>query len=122
MALFLEKMTPAPLEADRFSDEFTSWLALLVDTLNETIGKIQSSLTNIKINATADIGGGGAGPISVAVSGLTAASPIVATIASSTNTVAVAKCIGTATGFDITFTGDPGAACVVNYSVGVVSQ
>lgn len=65
--------------------------------------------------ATADIGGAGAGPISVAVAGFTANTRVVATIASSTNTVAVAKCIGTATGFDITFSGDPGAACVVNY-------
>lgn len=64
---------------------------------------------------TADIGGGGAGPISVVVAGMSAASAVVATIASSTNTVAVAKCISTATGFDITFDGDPGAACVVNY-------
>lgn len=78
--------------------------------------------TNIKAASTADIGGGGAGPISVVVAGLTAASKIVATIASSSNAVAVAKCIATATGFDITFTGDPGAACVVNYVAFVVGQ
>lgn len=77
---------------------------------------------NIKANSTADIGGGGAGPISVVVAGLTAASKVVATIASSSNAVAVAKCIATATGFDITFTGDPGAACVVNYVAFVVAQ
>lgn len=78
--------------------------------------------TNIKSASTANIGGGGAGPISVVVAGLTSSSKIVATIASSSNTVAVAKCIATATGFDITFTGDPGAACVVNYVAFVVAQ
>ncbi len=77
---------------------------------------------NIKAASTADIGGGGAGPISVVVAGLTAASKIVATIASSSNVVSVAKCIATATGFDITFSGDPGAACVVNYVAFVVAQ
>lgn len=77
---------------------------------------------NIKAASTADIGGAGAGPISVVVAGLTAASKIVATIASSSNAVGVAKCIATATGFDITFTGDPGAACVVNYVAFVVGQ
>ncbi len=77
---------------------------------------------NIKSDSTADIGGGGAGPISVVVAGLTSASKIVATIASSSNIVAVGKCIATATGFDITFTGDPGAACVVNYVAFVVAQ
>lgn len=78
--------------------------------------------TNIIANSTADIGGAGAGPISVVVAGLTAASKIVATIASSSNAVAVAKCIATATGFDITFTGDPGAACVVNYVAFIAAQ
>lgn len=78
--------------------------------------------TNIIANSTADIGGGGAGPISVVVAGLSAASKVVATIASSTNAVGVAKCIATATGFDITFTADPGAACVVNYVAFVAAQ
>lgn len=78
--------------------------------------------TEVKAAATADIGGAGAGPISVVVAGLTASSIITATIASSSNAVAVAKCIGTATGFDITFTADPGAACVVNYVAYVVGQ
>ncbi len=77
---------------------------------------------NIKSASTADIGGAGAGPISVVVAGLTAASKIVATIASSSNVVSVAKCIATATGFDITFDADPGAACVVNYVAFVVTQ
>lgn len=77
---------------------------------------------NIIANSTADIGGGGAGPISVVVAGLTVSSKINATIASSSNVVAVAKCVATATGFDITFTADPGAACVVNYVAFVVAQ
>lgn len=77
---------------------------------------------NIKAETTADIGGAGAGPLSVAVAGLTTASKVVATIASSSNVVAVAKCIATNTGFDITFDGDPGAACVVNYVAFVVAQ
>lgn len=122
MSFFLERLSSAPTESEKFSPEFKSWLASVVDELNATIEQIQDDLNNAKINTTADIGGVGAGPISVTVEGLTATSPIVATIASSTNTVAVAKCIGTATGFDITFTADPGAACVVNYVVGIAAQ
>ncbi len=76
----------------------------------------------VKVAATADIGGGGAGPISVVVAGLTAASFVFPVIKSSSNAVAVAKCIATATGFDITFTADPGAACIVNYEAYVVGQ
>lgn len=78
--------------------------------------------TGVKAALTANIGGAGAGPISVAVAGLTTGSPIVATIASSSNVVAVAKCIATVTGFDITFTADPGAACVVNYVAYIAAQ
>lgn len=77
---------------------------------------------NIKAGTTADIGGGGAGPISVVVAGVTAASKIIPVISSSSNVVSVAKCLATATGFDITFSGDPGAACIVNYTAFVVAQ
>lgn len=78
--------------------------------------------TNIKAATTADIGGAGAGPISVVVAGLTAASVVVASIEASSNAVAVAKCNATATGFDITFTGDPGASCTVNYVAFIAAQ
>lgn len=78
--------------------------------------------TNIKAATTADIGGAGAGPVSVVVAGMTAASVVVATIATSTNTVAVAKCVATATGFDVTFTADPGAACTLNYVAFIAAQ
>ena len=77
---------------------------------------------NIKAARTADIGGGGAGPISVVVAGLTAASIVVASIQTSSNIVAVAKVTATATGFDILFDGDPGAACTVNYVAFVAAQ
>lgn len=77
---------------------------------------------NIKAATTADIGGAGAGPISVVVAGLTAASVVVATVESSSNPVSVVACTATATGFDITFSADPGAACLVNYVAFVAAQ
>jgi hypothetical protein len=86
-----------------------------------TTGTLQQK-ENIVSNSTSDIGGAGAGPISVVVSGLTASSKIVATIASSTNSVSVVKCVATATGFDVTFSGDPGASCILNYVAFIVAQ
>lgn len=77
---------------------------------------------NIKAAVTANIGGGGAGPISVAVAGATTSSVANATIATSSNTVSVAKCVTTNTGFDITFSGDPGATCTVNYVLFIAAQ
>ncbi len=78
--------------------------------------------TQVKAAQTADIGGGGAGPINVLVAGLTSASVVVASIVSSSNTVAVAKVAPGAGSFDITFTADPGAACVVSYVAYIAAQ
>jgi len=78
--------------------------------------------TNIKAATTANIGGGGAGPISVVVAGLTAASVVVGTIESSSNAVQVQTITATATGFDVTFTGDPGASCLLNYVAFIAAQ
>lgn len=78
--------------------------------------------TNIIAAQTADIGGGGAGPITVSVTGLTAASVVVASIVSSSNTVSVAKVTAGTDDFDILFDADPGAACVVSYVAFVAAQ
>ncbi len=118
-ARFLISATATPFVSGEFP------VASGVEGLMVSSGLAASNIqdkTNIKADSTADIGGAGAGPISVVVAGLTASSKIVATIASSSNVVSVAKCIATATGFDITFSGDPGAACVVNYVAFIVAQ
>lgn len=88
-------------------------------------GIVASSLqvaANIKANRTANIGGGGAGPISVVVAGVTAASIITGSIQASSNPVDIQKITATATGFDILFSADPGATCTVNYVAFVVAQ
>jgi hypothetical protein len=78
--------------------------------------------TNIKIATTSNIGGGGAGPITVSVTGLTTSSVVVPVIASSTNAVSVSKCIAGTGNFQITFSADPGASCFVNYFAGISAQ
>lgn len=77
---------------------------------------------NIKAAVTGNIGGAGAGPISVSVTGMTASSVVVATIATSSNTVSVAKAVAGSGSFDITFSGDPGATCTVNYVAFIAAQ
>jgi hypothetical protein len=77
---------------------------------------------NIKAATTADIGGAGAGPITVALTGLTATSVVVATVESSTNPVSVVACTAGTNEFDITFSADPGAACLVNYIAFIAAQ
>lgn len=82
---------------------------------------VQSS-ANIIAGKSADIGGAGAGPLAVAVTGLTAASVVVAVIESSSNAVSVVSCAAGVDSFDITFDADPGAACIVNYVAFVAPQ
>lgn len=71
---------------------------------------------------SADIGGAGAGPFTITVAGLTAASVVVATIETSSNAVAVAKATAGSGNFDILFTADPGAVCTVNYVAYIAAQ
>lgn len=102
-----------------------------IATFNGTSGQIQDSgilatavqlKANIKAAVTANIGGGGAGPISVAVAGMTSASVIVGSIATSSNSVSIDKMVATSTGFNILFSGDPGATCTVNYVAFIAAQ
>jgi hypothetical protein len=78
--------------------------------------------TNIKAATTGNVGGAGAGPISIAVAGMTAASVVVATVEGSSNPVSVIAANATGTGFDVTFSGDPGATCTLNYIAFIAAQ
>lgn len=78
--------------------------------------------TNIIAATTGNIGGAGAGPITVPVAALTAASVVVATLVSSSNAVQVQTCIAGAGSFDVTFSGDPGASAILNYVAFVAAQ
>jgi hypothetical protein len=78
--------------------------------------------TNIKAVRSADIGGGGAGPITITQAGVVATSVIVANIVSSSNTVSITKVTPGTGNFTVLFSGDPGAACILNYIVFIAQQ
>jgi len=78
--------------------------------------------TQVTAATTANIGGAGAGPITVTVAGVTTASVIVASIATSSNTVAVAKVTPGTGNFDVLFTADPGATCTLSYIAYIAAQ
>lgn len=97
---------------NKLPDELNRWFTTATDQINSMFGAIIADVTD-------DIGGGGIGPITVSVKDMTASSIVVATIASSSNNVSVAKAVAYATptdsGFNITFSADPGTNCIVNY-------
>lgn len=98
-----------PIAGSPLSADLNRWFTNVTDQVNSMLG-------NVIADRTVDIGGGGAGPISVAVRGLAASSIVTANIHSSTNPVTIQKVTATGSGFDILFSSDPGASCFVNYN------
>ncbi len=78
--------------------------------------------SQVKAAQSADIGGAGAGPIDIAVTGATSASVAVATVLSSSNAVSILKVVPGTAKISVTFSGDPGAAAIVNYIVYIAAQ
>jgi len=46
MSLFLERINAVPLFSDDFSDEFQSWLSILIDSVNTTLTMIENAFNN----------------------------------------------------------------------------
>lgn len=78
--------------------------------------------TNIKAARTADIGGGGAGPFTITLAGVTTASIITASINTSSNTVSVAKVTAGTGNFAVLLDGDAGAVLTINYIAFIAAQ
>ncbi len=103
----LPKVDPYIENEQEFAHIDILWLANLVDSINSAFRLMQGGQI--------DVGGSGAGPIDVAVSGLTATSTVVASIVSSTNPVVVATVVPGVDKFSITFDADPGASAIISY-------
>jgi len=44
MPIFLDRIDAAPLNSEKFSFEFNSWVSVLVDSLNENLSDIQNTI------------------------------------------------------------------------------
>lgn len=44
MTIFLDRIDAVPLQGEDFTFEYNSWVAVLVDTLNENLSDIQTAL------------------------------------------------------------------------------
>lgn len=95
------------------------WLSNLVDTINSTLIIIQNLSA---IASQINIGGSGAGPINVTVTGLTTASIVTASLISSSNPVSILTIVPAANKFSITFSADPGASAIIAYIAFVAPQ
>ncbi len=111
----LPNLDPA-VGTDALNKSFVIWLSDIVDILNQDIDTIENALANMITSAGVDVGGSGAGPISVTVTGLTANGYVIASLISSSNPVTILSVVPTTNAFNITFSADPGASAIIKYT------
>ncbi len=78
--------------------------------------------TQVKAVLTGNIGASGAGPLTITVAGMTAASVVVATVSSSSNPCYVLTATPGTGNFALTVNTDPGASLIVNYIAYITAQ
>ena len=98
---------------------------------NGTVGVVSDSgiaastvqlKTNIKAAITGNIGGSGAGPLTVTVAGMTSSSVVNVTTHSSSNPCYVLSAVSGSGSFALTMSADPGATLTVNYVALIAAQ
>lgn len=97
-------------------EDFVLWVSNMVDTYNGSMTTIENAFNNMITSLGVDIGGGGAGPITVPVVGLTPTGFVQAVLISSSNPVTILSVVPGLNGFDITFSGNPGASAIIKYT------
>ena len=103
------------LEQTQFGPDMKRWLSDLVDIVNNNFIILNQAFTNLITSAGIDVGGAGAGPLSVSVVGLTSSGYVNVTLISSSNPVSVLTVTPGTNAFDITFSADPGASAIIVY-------
>ena len=113
----LEVLDTPILEQTNFSPDMQRWLGNIVDIINANFTTLMQSFSNIITAQGIDVGGSGAGPINVTVTGLTPSGYVNATLISTTNpNISIANVVSGTNQFAITFSGDPGASAIIVYT------
>lgn len=97
------------LDQTNFGPDMDRWLSNSVDSLNST-----STIFLLGVGQK-DIGGGGAGPITVPLVGLMSNNFVNVNLISSSNPVSITDVTAGTDQFFITFNADPGASAIIVY-------
>ncbi len=111
----LDVLDPPQIEGTNFSDDMKRWLTNIVDIVNASFITLNNYTTNIIALNTVNVGGSGAGPITVTVLGLTSSGFVYVNLLSSSNPVTVSNVTPGNGSFTVTFSSDPGASAIINY-------
>lgn len=110
-----EPLDPPIIEQTQFGDDMNRWITNIVDIINANFTTVSNALASLIAVGQIDVGGSGAGPITVTVAGLNSSNFVNVTLISSSNSVSVALVTAITNGFNITFSADPGASAVIAY-------
>jgi hypothetical protein len=111
----LNTLDPPILEQTNFGPDMRRWISNIVDIINASFTNLQNAMQNLIGVGGQNIGGMGAGPISVTVTGLLPSGFVSANLVSSTNPVYISNVTSGTNSFSINFSGDPGASCIITY-------
>lgn len=111
----LDVLDPPDVEQTQFGPDMKRWLANIVDVINASFATLNNYTSFLITAAGINVGGGGAGPLTVTVVGLTASGFVSANLISSTNPVTISSVVPGNGSFNITFSGDPGASAIIVY-------
>jgi hypothetical protein len=111
----LEVLDSPEVEGTQFSPDMKRWLSNVVDIVNASFASLDNYTTNLITASGVDIGGMGAGPINVTVTGLTASGYVNVNLISSSNPVFISNVTPGNGSFSITFSSDPGASAIIVY-------
>jgi hypothetical protein len=111
----LEVLDTPIVEETQFSPDMKRWLSNIVDIVNASFTSIENMIGFLIAVGQTDIGGGGAGPISVTVTGLQANNFVNVTLVSSSNSVTISSVSVSTGSFAVTFSADPGASAIIAY-------
>jgi hypothetical protein len=111
----LDVLDPPDVDQTEFGPDMKRWLSNVVDIINASFMSLNNALGGLIAVAGVNIGGGGAGPISVTVTGLTASGLVNVNLISSSNPVTIVNVTPGLNSFTITFSADPGASAIIVY-------
>lgn len=114
--LRFDVLDPPDVEQTQFGPDMKRWLSIIVDIINSNFTTL-SNATEFFITAQGiDVGGGGAGPLTVTVTGLTSDGFVNVNLISTTNPgIHITNVIPGLNNFTVTFNADPGASAIIVY-------
>lgn len=111
----LNVLDPPILEQTQFGPDMNRWISDIVDIINASFTTLNQAFSSILAVGQIDVGGSGAGPLSVTVSGLMSTNYVSVALVSSSNPVTIASVVPGNGSFSITFSADPGASAIIVY-------